>query len=178
MSISILFSEQLPQAFQTAFPRGAVIMNPLFEKREPGRLDAAGAHAAKLFRVNKMAFFKNLQMLDNCRQGDAQWLSKPGNGSRTLGEPVENGAASRVAQGMKEAVDGEVGVLHHLALAGQLGGEPIEQIAPATLAHFGAVGALVKRALIGEYEIRSLRVGQKLDRDQRGGDAMVAEAHG
>ena len=84
---------------------GAMVLNPFFEQREAIGFNAACANAAEFLSVDELALFKDLQMLCNCRERDAQRLCQMRYRDRPPAQTVENCAARGITEGVKEIVD-------------------------------------------------------------------------
>ena len=150
----VLFIEHFAKAVEAEFPVRAVIPDPLLESRKTGRFDAAGSDAAGFFRADQFAVFENLEVLPDGGEGDAEGLSQSRDRRGPPAQQVEDGAASGIAERVKEAVDLCLRGLH-LAIrsGGQFFSEAIDETAPPLLDHLRAVGPVDEGSLVGEHEI-------------------------
>jgi len=99
------FFDEFAQAIETPLPDGSMIGNPSFQGVETGRFDAARAYATDLFSMSQAALFKDLEMLCDRSNGDAERFGQCGHGGGTVRQAVKHGAPGWIAQGMEEAID-------------------------------------------------------------------------
>lgn len=101
----IRFGEDVAEAVEAAFPRGAAIADPLFEGGEAGGVEAAGANAAGLFGVDEAGFFEHFQVLGDGGKRDSERGGEAGDGLRAVAKAFDDGAPGGVAEGVEDAVD-------------------------------------------------------------------------
>jgi hypothetical protein len=114
--VFILFGEELAEAVEFALPCGAMVVNPLFERAKAGGLDATCADAAEFFSLDQSHLLKNLQVLHDGGERDAERLGQARNRSGTIDEPVKDGAARGIAERMEELVDIDGAMTHGTSL--------------------------------------------------------------
>jgi hypothetical protein len=104
-SVRIRFGEEVAEAVEALFPKGAAIFDPLLGDRKAFGFDAAGTDAANFFGVDEAAFFEDLQVLDDSGESDVERLGQNRDGDGAFAEFFDDGAARGVAERMKNAVD-------------------------------------------------------------------------
>src|SRR5271165_2927752 len=108
-------SQEIAQPVKPAFPHRAAVADPSVRHRKAAGFDSAGAYPPGLFGLDQAAFLQHLQVLNDGRQRDAEWLCQPRHRYGSLAEPLQNGPAGGVAEGMEDTVDIGFLALHRSA---------------------------------------------------------------
>jgi hypothetical protein len=104
-SVRIRFGEEIAEAVEALFPKGAAIFDPSLGDGKAFGFDAAGADAADFFGVDEAAFFEDLQVLDDGGESDLERPGQMRDGDGAFAELFNDGAAGGIAERMKNAVD-------------------------------------------------------------------------
>ena len=101
----VFLGEDFSQPVEAAFHLAATLGDPVGERGEPLRLDAAGAHAPDLLAADQPARLEYLQMLDHRGKGHVERLRERADGRRPAAQPLDDGPARRLHEGPQAAVD-------------------------------------------------------------------------
>lgn len=97
------------EAVKAALPVGAMVTDPAVEAIESVGVNAAGADAADFFGADEGALLKDLEMLADGGQGNAEMLGEARHRGGRAAEAIEDGAARGVAERVEETVDVVIG---------------------------------------------------------------------
>ena len=132
-------ADQIIKAVQPLVPFLTVIVDPILQRREPGRIELTGAHPSKLGRAGELGFLKNCKVLAYRCLADRQYRSKFRNARGLLRKMTHYATAIGVTQRMKQKVDPRradslYGRLHHAgcsseAIVSSRKSHPIRRIA-------------------------------------------------
>jgi hypothetical protein len=95
-----------------------MVADPPVEAIESMGIDAAGADTADFFGADEGALLENLEMLADGSHGNADVVGEARDRSGRAAEAVEDRAAGRVAERVKETVDVVIGLAQIIPLAG------------------------------------------------------------
>jgi len=70
------FGEDVSQAVEAALPGGSPLREPLLGGPQCRGLDAAGAHATDFFGTDEAAGLEDLEVLDDCWEGEREWSAE------------------------------------------------------------------------------------------------------
>jgi hypothetical protein len=171
----ILLGQQLAQSIELSFPGRAMVANPSLEGAKSRGRYAASPHSAQLLGVNQADLLKDLQVLRNRGERDAERLCESRNGDGSLDEPVEDRSARGIPQCVEQAIRVDRRFFHReylsaarysffrtYALVRQLLGQANKEVTPACFDHLGPPWPLDISSLMGENQVRSCACVQKL----------------
>ena len=131
----------------------AVLLDPLLKQGKACGFDATGAYSPNFLRTHEIAFFEDLKVLADGSERDAE---RPRQSRDSCGPPaqlVKNGAASRVAERVEEAVNLELRFGHCSQSACQFFSKAFEQTAPALFDHLRSIGPVDEGSLIRKDQV-------------------------
>jgi hypothetical protein len=97
--------EYVPEAIEPALPQRAALGDPLCSNVEPGGLEATDSHAANFVCADDLAALEHLEVLNDCRQGDAERLRQVAGRRRTVAQLLDELPARGVAECVEDLVD-------------------------------------------------------------------------
>jgi hypothetical protein len=122
MRLVIGLSKMFRQPIEATLPVGAPFGNPVFGRLQGRRLDATGPHPPCLFGPDEAACFQHLEVLDNRRQRDGEWLGKLGDRCWSEAETLHHHPPGRDSQGLEQEIERSIMVKHwvnYITQAGQ-----------------------------------------------------------
>jgi hypothetical protein len=90
---------------EASLPNRPAVGEPLGGDGESGRVDGAGANAAKFLGANEAAFLQHLKVLNYGGKGDAERLGEAGDGGRGLAKLFDNRAPGGVAERVEDSIN-------------------------------------------------------------------------
>jgi hypothetical protein len=98
--------EEVAETVQATFPGGTPLDDPLLGGAEWSGGDGESAHAADFLRGDQAAAFEDLEVLDDGGEGHRQGRGELGDGCGSLTEAIDQGAPSRIGEGLEDAIEG------------------------------------------------------------------------
>src|SRR3954453_16946435 len=94
----LFFSQYVPEPVEAALPQPTALGDPLCGDVEPGGLDTTGSHAADFLAADDTTLLKDLEVLNDRRQADAERLRQGTDRRRSLAQLLDELPARRIPQ--------------------------------------------------------------------------------
>jgi hypothetical protein len=106
--LPFVVDENVTQAVESSLPEGAALGDPPFGESQAARIHAAGPDPADLLGLDDAALFQDLEVLNDCRQGQIERLGQVTDRHGSDAQPLHDGSARGFRQCVEDSIDGDI----------------------------------------------------------------------